>query len=235
MEYTNIYSMYDPLYPNDIRYIGKTIMKINLRLNSHVRDSKLSINRYCINWMKKVLREGRKPVIELIDVVETSNWKFWEIYWIAQFKAWGFELTNLTEGGDGTLGYRHTDKFKNDLSIRLKGKPSNVPKETRERMNKEHSVWMKNNKNNVFINASLDVKKEWLRKATKASSKALSKTVFETSKSGELLKSYTSASEIAKEMNCDPSIICTVARERDKGKNKSYKNRYFNYTFNSKS
>ena len=28
-----------------------------------------------------------------------NNWQFWETYWIAQFKNWGFNLTNLTSGG----------------------------------------------------------------------------------------------------------------------------------------
>lgn len=43
---------------------------------------------------------GLKPIIEIIDEVPVSEWEFWEIYWISQFKTWGFDLTNGTEGGD---------------------------------------------------------------------------------------------------------------------------------------
>jgi hypothetical protein len=38
------------------------------------------------------------------------EWGFWEIYWINQFKTWGFELKNLTNGGDGgSLGVKLSD------------------------------------------------------------------------------------------------------------------------------
>lgn len=40
--------------------------------------------------------------INLTIIDETlSNWKFWERYWINQFKSWGFELLNKNKGGGG--------------------------------------------------------------------------------------------------------------------------------------
>jgi len=38
---------------------------------------------------------------EIIDEVEDKQWKFWEQYWICQFKAWGFILLNKNNGGGG--------------------------------------------------------------------------------------------------------------------------------------
>lgn len=33
-----------------------------------------------------------------------EDWKTLEQYWICQFKSWGFNLTNITNGGEGSYG-----------------------------------------------------------------------------------------------------------------------------------
>jgi len=48
--------------------------------------------------------------------------KFAEIFWIAELKRYGIELYNLTEGGDGAVGFRFTDEEKRALSEARKGK-----------------------------------------------------------------------------------------------------------------
>jgi hypothetical protein len=39
------------------------------------------------------------PIMDVIDIIPREEEDFWEIYWIAQFKAWGFSLLNHTNGG----------------------------------------------------------------------------------------------------------------------------------------
>jgi hypothetical protein len=66
-------------------YIGKT-KNLSLRLYDHKHTY------------------GRDVLIEEIDLVEDKEWKFWEKYWVEQFKIWGFKLKNKNNGGGGSLG-----------------------------------------------------------------------------------------------------------------------------------
>jgi len=63
-------------------YIGKTI-NIKQRKQSHK-------NKF-----------NSKILLEIIDEVPTSEWKFWEKYYISLFKSWGFKLDNKNNGGGG--------------------------------------------------------------------------------------------------------------------------------------
>lgn len=69
---------------------------------------------------------GVKPKIEIVEILnedDSKNWKFWEKYWISQFRQWGFKLTNLTNGGDGVEGCKfpkrkpHSELTKLKISI----------------------------------------------------------------------------------------------------------------------
>jgi hypothetical protein len=96
-----IYTLSSSDSPENIRYIGKT-KNIKSRLGRHVGNYYLSheIN-YKNNWIKSELNKGNKIIISEIDLVDDVDWEYWEIYWIEQFKQWGFKLTNSTVGGDG--------------------------------------------------------------------------------------------------------------------------------------
>mgnify|MGYP003346073760 FL=1 len=62
-------------------YVGETSQPLKYRLNHHKR------------------KLGVKTYIELLEEVE--DWRFWERYWIQQFKAWGYKLINKNSGGGG--------------------------------------------------------------------------------------------------------------------------------------
>ena len=63
---------------------------------------------------KHYLTFGTDIKMEIIDIVEDKQWKFWEQYWICQFKAWGFELENKNGGGGGPTEW--TLKQKQDIN-----------------------------------------------------------------------------------------------------------------------
>jgi hypothetical protein len=63
-----------------IFYIGKTL-DLNKRLANHK------------------ITYGNDILLEVLD--ETTNWKFDEMFWIEQFKQWGFKLENKNKGGGG--------------------------------------------------------------------------------------------------------------------------------------
>lgn len=62
---------------------------------------------------------GKNTILEVIDIVDTNEWKFWEKYWISQFKSWGFILLNKNNGGGGPIKYSdYSKKLKSDIMKR---------------------------------------------------------------------------------------------------------------------
>ena len=75
-----MYYIYTLREDKNVFYIGKTN-------NIHTRFKNHKINL------------GKNIIMEILDVVE--DWRFWETYWIQQFKTWGFKLINKNDGGGG--------------------------------------------------------------------------------------------------------------------------------------
>jgi hypothetical protein len=115
----------------EIRYVGKTC-NLKSRYSNHINKF---YNNHKSNWIKSLLSKGLKPIMEVIEEVEDElNWEMLEIYWIAQFKAWGFDLTNIDEGGKfinftqevkdkiskANKGRKWTDEAREKASIRCK-------------------------------------------------------------------------------------------------------------------
>lgn len=138
---TEIYSIYtlaDPRTPNDIRYVGFTTKSLHERKRRHVNTArnKVNSNYHTLTWLRTLLNIQLKPEIDLIDCCNLTDRTWKEQYWISQLKAWGFDLVNATEGGDGNinpsleirekirkkkLGTKTSDSTKEKLSIRNSG------------------------------------------------------------------------------------------------------------------
>jgi hypothetical protein len=95
---TTIYCIFDE--SGTPIYIGKTIQKMDVRKNYHKH------------------RFGHDVSVMELDVVE--DWKFWEKYWIEQFKVWGYDLRNRNNGGGGPT--KHSEETKKLMSEQRKGK-----------------------------------------------------------------------------------------------------------------
>lgn len=116
---TYIYTLEHP-ETNEIRYVGKTT-NIKRRYHQHTNlKMTLSSTTHLNNWLKSLLKENKKPIIKILEEC-VENWQEREIYWIAQFKAWGFNLCNHTKGGEGH-SFKHTEEAKRKLSESHKGK-----------------------------------------------------------------------------------------------------------------
>jgi excinuclease UvrABC nuclease subunit len=84
-----IYTLSDPR-DGLIKYVGKTI-NLKQRFNTYIKQAKNNTrNNLVINWVKKLLKLGLKPQMIVLDEYDSSDWEWLEIYWISQFKAWGF-------------------------------------------------------------------------------------------------------------------------------------------------
>lgn len=73
--------------------------------------------------------------LQIIDEVE--DWKFWESYWIEQFKCWGFNLENKNNGGGGPSLYTEEQKIKM-RKPRKEGTGKKISKTLRERNHSQY-------------------------------------------------------------------------------------------------
>lgn len=101
-----IYALIDP-NTDEIRYIGYTY-NLRKRYNEHYYPSKLEGNTHKNNWIKSLLKEGKKAKIEIIceydnaDILPQA-----EKMWISNYRILGCDLTNTTDGGDGqSIGFK---------------------------------------------------------------------------------------------------------------------------------
>lgn len=135
-----IYTLASSSSPEEIRYIGKTNQTLKRRLQGHLCDAKKAkINNYTKNhnwnWISKQLEEGNTIIINEVDSMEFSeneNWKWLEQYWISQFKCWGFNLTNLTDGGDGNQNQHFSKETIELRASKIRGIPRS--EETKEKI-----------------------------------------------------------------------------------------------------
>jgi len=96
---TYIYTLYRKNIPF---YVGKTFNKPQKREREHRH------------------KYGNDIVLEVLDEIKENECKFWESYWIEQFKIWGFNLLNQNKGGGGPQ--KHSIYSRNKISNNRKNK-----------------------------------------------------------------------------------------------------------------
>lgn len=125
-------------------YVGQTC-NFKARKNGHLRAIKnLNDNSYKTNKTRKLFKENKKiEIIKIRDNLTKQEANEQEKFYIHLMQGWGkkfgFENCNLTLGGDGCQGYKHTEKTKQLLSKKRIGKnPWNkgLTKETDDRVRK---------------------------------------------------------------------------------------------------
>lgn len=115
-----IYTLSDPI-SNEIKYIGKT-KNLKNRLQGHMCPYNLKQSWQSKNkWLKYLKNNGLKPIMEILDEGDENNIDNLEIYWISQFKTWGFKLKNETNGG--SFPTQKGDKLKERHIQSLKKSP----------------------------------------------------------------------------------------------------------------
>lgn len=143
---TFIYTLSHPT-TGEVRYVGKSDNP-NYRFINHCKDKRPTRNR---SWILGLKNQGLLPVMEVLEEVKNSDWEDVEKYWIAQMKAWGFRLNNITSGGNS--GYeRKVDSNGNKQGGSKKGRVLSL--ETRAKM----SLSRIGNKHRLGIPHSKDVR-----------------------------------------------------------------------------
>lgn len=137
---------------NNKMYIGKSINDLSIRKRKHF-ESALSKNKSKTYFHKALLRYG-KDMFDWLILEETTNdlLNKAEKYWIAYYRNIGAKLYNLTNGGDGLLGYSHTDLTKNKIAATLRGiKHTKTRNDNVAKSLSKTYVFLDSNKNKVII------------------------------------------------------------------------------------
>lgn len=117
MKNYKIYLLSDPI-TNEIRYVGQTCNSLKNRLAQHVSSIKNQNDTcYRTNWIKSLNKQKLIPNIILIkENLNKTECNELEKYYIKFYKDQNIKLTNMTEGGEGSVGFKHTLETKQKLS-----------------------------------------------------------------------------------------------------------------------
>jgi hypothetical protein len=207
---TYIYTLNDPI-TNEIRYVGKSNTP-NVRHRKHISEAKSNKNNnHKINWIKSLLAKNLKPTLDVIDEIE-GDWVWLEEYWISQFKGWGFNLVNGTNGGENPPSWKgrtHSDEYKEiRKQIMLVDNPSkNMNDDWRDNISAAH-------KRNGFL-------------PTKATESNRVK-VNQYSLDGEFIKTWNSITDATKNLGLKSSYGIGAVCNNKRNKAGGYKWSFFN-------
>ena len=103
---TTIYALVDPV-TWEPRYVGKTTKPLAFRLAGHLRGVQKGEQTYKARWMRTL---PAPPTIQAlaVDVGDRASGCAVERVVIAVLRETGRRLTNLTDGGEGFIGGKHT-------------------------------------------------------------------------------------------------------------------------------
>lgn len=106
MEY-RVYTLICPI-SNNVFYVGMTTKSLSERLKRHVHDTGNIVKaKFIFSLMEKELL----PTIELIESFDLEqNARYFEKYWISQFRSWGFNLLNKQTYIKGNRPFRTSIK-----------------------------------------------------------------------------------------------------------------------------
>lgn len=94
-----IYLLRDPR-DGRVRYVGKAVDPVR-RLRQHLAPFKLQARTRKNSWLKGLLASSQRPLLEIIDRVESELADEAERFHIFMHREFGADLTNGTEGGEG--------------------------------------------------------------------------------------------------------------------------------------
>jgi len=215
-----IYVLIDPRN-NEIKYVGQTIKNINIRLNEHILISKCKSHKNA-NWIKKLIYLNLKPIIKCIDIVPIEDLGFWEMFYIFKFKKEGIILNNHTLGGDGTLGYKHTIRWKKIRGKKYTGKGNPFYGKKHNDITKSilSKIDRKNDKNGMYNKTHNEESKKIMSLKKKdiylGDKNPRSRCIYQYDSNLNLINKWTTAKECADLYNLSRGNISSSANYNDK-------------------
>jgi group I intron endonuclease len=194
---------------NNKRYIGKTIKSLSTRFYNHCYASKTGSTTY---FHKAIRKYGEDSfIIEELDRCDTDILGEKEIEWISKLKP----EYNQTLGGDGgMLGYSHTEKTRQLLSLKRKGKflGEENPFYNQTHTKKQKEKWSKMRKGQPspcgFAGKSHKEESKSKTSQTLKNNPNVKRTkVFQYDIEGNFLREFQSISDASKFVGTTPSNI----------------------------
>lgn len=120
-----VYGLQDP-FNQQIRYVGKSsngLRRPRMHFYKSIYDG-TEKGTHCHNWIKKCISLNQEPkIIILNNCIDNSEAIQMEIFWIWYMKNIMFyKLTNITEGGEGSLGRKLSQKSKDKIGNKNRGR-----------------------------------------------------------------------------------------------------------------
>lgn len=112
----HVYALRDPR-SNAIRYVGITT-NLQKRYSSHLKAKDATPRGI---WIRELLAANLAPILEVLETGEDADCQTPERRWIATLRATGCDLTNTTDGGNGTAGYEWTPEARAKVGAAVRG------------------------------------------------------------------------------------------------------------------
>ncbi len=126
----HIYALHD--LDGRLRYVGKTVFKLTKRLREHVCEAKRGRRCRRSFWIRQQMRLGHAIGIELLETIAPdADWQSREQHWIKTLRAQGYDLTNLTDGGEGLHGHRFSAEHRAKIGAKSSGRKK-LPEELKK-------------------------------------------------------------------------------------------------------
>ena len=118
-----VYGLIDPR-DGQLRYVGKSTSGL-ARPRQHVQPAFLKRDRrHKGNWVRSLVALGMRPEVEVLEVHESAETLAEaECFYIAYFRSLGCRLTNLTDGGEGQVGWTPTVETRAKIAMAHRGTP----------------------------------------------------------------------------------------------------------------
>jgi len=224
---TYIYTLSHP-QTGEIRYVGKTTnLKKRTYQHFNIKICKKLGNRHLGNWLLSILNNNLKPKLEVLEEC-TDDWIKCEQYWIEQFKHWGFDLLNITKGGEG-FGHKHSEESRRKMSLAQKGLSKNFSEKTLEEKRKLFKSNANPMKNPLYKQKVIDARKgnnSWvtdsmkenlkirIQESVKNNTQCGNKAILQYDLDGNFIKEWVSITQINKKLGFCRKVLIDVCKER---------------------
>lgn len=228
-----IYLLIDPR-DNSKKYVGMS-KDPNKRLKDHIYDSKRERTKKG-NWIRKLVNNGLKPILVILEETDVENCAYWEEYHIKKLIGEGNVLLNYDDKGVGTCGKfnkENLEKIKKNRGNKIIMYDLNGIQIKEFESLREASRITGINHGNIskccsgkfkhtggFIFKKIGYSGQ-VNKVTNPN--AIKKIVLELDADGEIINTWKSISEASKETKIDSSKISRICNNKIKIKNRYFK------------
>jgi len=133
-----VYALVSSGEPDIVRYVGRTKPDSpERRLKAHIKDATAGRKYHVHNWIRKVQKAA--DTVVAITLESDLTWEESgkrEIYYIAYYRSLGFDLTNMTSGGDGAPNL--PEEVRLVMSAKMRGRGHPQTEETKRKISKAH-------------------------------------------------------------------------------------------------